>query len=103
MAGKDIIAMTQEELKQLHVVHKALDRLITQAEAADIVGVCLRQAQRIIKKVRLEGDKGIIHKSRGRPSNRALPQRVRDRALKLYKSKNILILAPHLHRKSSLR
>jgi hypothetical protein len=42
MVGKDIIAMTQGELKRLHVIRKALDKLITQVEAADIIGVCLR-------------------------------------------------------------
>jgi len=87
MAGKDIIAMTQEELKRLHVIRKALDKDITQLEAARIIGIGLRQAQRIIRVVRTEGDKGIIHKSRGRPSNRAFPDRVKDRALKLYKEK----------------
>lgn len=87
MAGKDIIAMTQEELKRLHVIHKAEEKAITQAEAADIIGVCLRQVQRIARAVRIEGDKGVIHKGRGRPSNSALPSKVKDKALKLYKEK----------------
>jgi transposase len=87
MAGKDIIAMTQGELKRLHVVHKALDKAITQTEAADIIGVCLRQVQRIVRTVRVEGDKGVIHKGRGRSSNRALPSKIKDKALKLYKEK----------------
>ncbi len=87
MAGRDIIAMTQGELKRLHVVHKALDKSITQAEAAGIIGVCLRQVQRIIRTVRAEGDEGIIHKSRGQASNRALPDKIKSRALKLYNEK----------------
>ncbi len=87
MAGKDIIAMTQEELKRLHVIHKALDKSITQAEAAGIIDVCLRQVQRIVRTVRAEGDEGIIHKSRGRISNRALPEKIKDKALRLYKEK----------------
>ena len=87
MAGKDIIAMTQGELKRLHVIRKALDKSITQAEAAGIIGVCLRQAQRIVKAVKVEGDKGVIHKSRGQSSNRALPDKIKDKALKLYKEK----------------
>ena len=49
MAGKDIIAMTQQELKRLHIIRKALDKSITQVEAANIIGLCLRQAQRIVK------------------------------------------------------
>ena len=87
MVGKDIIAMTQGELKRLHIIRQALDRLITQAEAASIIGVCLRQAQRIVKAVKDQGDKGVIHKSRGQASNRALPNKIKDKALKLYKEK----------------
>jgi hypothetical protein len=87
MAGTEIIAITQEELKRLHLVRKAIDKSITQAEAAGIIGVCLRQAQRIVKTVRIEGDKGVIHKSRGQPSNRALPDKIKDRVLRLYKEK----------------
>jgi transposase len=87
MAGKDIIAMTQEELKRLHVIRKAQDKSITQAEAADIIGVCLRQVQRIVRAVRTQGDKGIINKARGQSSNRALPDKIKGKALKLYKEK----------------
>jgi transposase len=87
MAGEDIIAMTQGELKRLHVIRKALDKLITQAEAAGIIGICLRQAQRIARAVKAQGDKGVIHKSRGQASNRTLPNKIKDKALKLYKEK----------------
>ena len=87
MVGKDIISMTQEELKRLHIVRKALDKSITQAEAAGIIGVCLRQVQRIVRTVRIEGDGGVIHKSRGQDSNRALPDGIKNKVLKLYKEK----------------
>lgn len=87
MAGEDIIAMSQKDLKRLHVIRKAIDRIITQSEAAEIIGVGLRQAQRIAARVKKEGDKGIIHCSRGRSSNRAKPQRIKDKALKLFKEK----------------
>ena len=83
MAGKDIIAMTQGELKRLHIIRKALDKHITQAEAADIIGTCLRQAQRMVRAVRIKGDKGIVHKSRGRPSNRSTPPKIKDKVLNL--------------------
>jgi len=87
MAGKDIIAMTQQELKRLHLIRKAIDKTITQVEAAGIIGVSLRQAQRITRAVRLEGNKGVIHKSRGKPSNRALPDKIKDKVLKLCREK----------------
>jgi len=87
MAGEDIIMMTQGELKKLHIVKKAIDKAITQAEAARIVEITTRQVRRIIKRIRLQGDKGIIHKSRGRPSNRAMPERIKDKPLKLCREK----------------
>ncbi|MDI6758803.1 MAG: helix-turn-helix domain-containing protein [Candidatus Omnitrophota bacterium] len=87
MAGKDIISMTQGELQRLHVVRKALDKTITQAEAADIIGRCSRQVRRIVSRVKREGDSGVIHKSRSQDSNRALSVRIKSKVLKLYKEK----------------
>jgi len=87
MTGDDIIMMRQKDLRRLHVIRKAIDRIITQKKAAEIIGIGLRQAQRVVRQVRIEGDKGIIHKSRGTPSNRAKPDKVKNKALKLFKSK----------------
>lgn len=83
MAGEDIIMMTQGELKKLHVVKKAIDRAITQVEAARILAITTRQVRRITKRILCEGDKGIIHKNRGKPSNRAKPDKIKAKALKL--------------------
>jgi transposase len=87
MAGEGIITMTQEELKRLHIIRKAIDKAITQQDASEIIGVTLRQAQRIVLRVRRDGDSGIINKSRGRPSNRAKPDKLKNRALELFKAK----------------
>ena len=77
MAGKDIIMATQEELRKLHVVRKTIEKNITQNEAAELLGLSDRQIRRIAESIRLEGDEGVIHKLRGRPSNRALPYRIK--------------------------
>jgi len=87
MAEKDIIMATQEELKALHVVRKAIDKVITQKEAGEAIDLTERQVRRKVKRVREEGDKGIIHKSRGEPSNRAKPDKIKQKALNLFKSK----------------
>jgi len=85
MAGKDIIMATQEELKKLHVVRKAIENTITQNEAAEILDLSDRQVRRIASKIRLEGDEGVIHKLRGKASNRALPGK--ERILRLFRAK----------------
>jgi hypothetical protein len=43
--------------------------------------------RRIVKAVRDEGPKGVIHKSRGKPSNRRKPKELRERILSLYREK----------------
>lgn len=86
MAGEDMIMVRQGELKRLHVIQKVLERVIKQVEAAEILLLSSRQIGRIVKRIKIEGDKGIIHKSRGKPSNRRIPAKIRDRVIKLYRT-----------------
>jgi len=85
MAGKDIIMISERELRRLHIIQKVLDKELKQVEAVEILNLTDRQIRRIIKRVRKEGNTGIIHKSRGRTSNRAIPKRVKDKVIKLYR------------------
>ncbi|MBU3958848.1 MAG: ISNCY family transposase, partial [Candidatus Omnitrophica bacterium] len=62
MAGKDIIMATQEELKRLNVIHKVLDKSITQTEAAGVLDLTDRHIRRMAARITKEGDKGIVHK-----------------------------------------
>jgi len=87
MAGKDIIMIIPEELKRLHIIQKILDKKLKQVEAAKILDLTDRQVRRIVKRVKKEGDKGIIHKLRGKPSYRIIPQKTKEKALKLCRGK----------------
>ena len=87
MAGEDMVIMSQGELKRLHVIRKAIDRTITQADAATSADLCERQIRRIVARVKQEGDKGIVHRLRGRLSNAAKSGAVKDKVLKLFKDK----------------
>jgi len=87
MAGKDIFEMSQRELKRLHIVRKAIDREIKQTEAAGILCLSARQMRRLIRRVRQEGDKGILHKARGKESNRRISKEVKEAAIELYRKK----------------
>lgn len=86
MAREDIIMARPKELKHLHVVRKVLDKEMTQREASEILSLSSRQIRRIVKRVRGEGDKGVIHRSRGRASNRRIPDEIRDKVIQLYRS-----------------
>ena len=85
MAGKRIIMATQEELRRLHVIEKVLEERLKQVEAAEILSLSSRQIRRMVKRVKREGQRGIVHRSRGRPSNRKLPDQLKDKVIKLYR------------------
>ncbi|MDO9464065.1 MAG: ISNCY family transposase [bacterium] len=87
MAERDIIMASQRELKRLHVIRKVLDKELKQVEAKDVLNLSERQIRRIVKTVRREGDKGIVHKSRGKPSNAAISKKIKSMVIGLYKEK----------------
>ena len=87
MAEGDIIAMSQKELKRLHVIHKVVEGSLTQVRAAEIISLSERQIRRIVKRIGAEGDKGIQHRSRGKESNRKAPKGLIERVTRLYRAK----------------
>ena len=87
MAGKDIIMLSQEELRRLHIIKKTLEKKIRQKDAAEMLLLSSRQIRRISKRIEEEGDEAIAHRSRGKPSGRKLPVQIRDRAIKLCRGK----------------
>lgn len=87
MAGKDIIMLSQQELKRLHIIRKALNKELTQSEASKILSLSERQIRRIVSRVRKEGDRGVGHRSRGKPSGRKFPMKLRNQVLSHYKTK----------------
>ena len=83
MTGKDMIAMSQEDLRRLAVIHKAIDKRVTQVEVAGILDLSDRQVRRIIARVSEDGDKGVIHQSRGQPSHNATALKIKKRVINL--------------------
>lgn len=81
MARKDIIVMTPKELKRLHIIHKVQDKKLKQVEAAGILDLSTRQVRRIVKRVKEEGDRGVVHKLRRRRSHRSIAERTKERVL----------------------
>src|SRR4030042_98536 len=85
MAGEDIIPVNQRELKRLYIIRRGLDKQLKQIEVAERLNLSTRQVRRITKRIRTEGDCGIIHRSRGKPSNRKLPQKLKEKVITLYR------------------
>ena len=81
MAVEEILTMSQKELKRLHVIRKAIEKGITQQGAAELLEIGERQVRRIIQRVRIEADKGVIHRSRGKLSHRATNGTIKKKIL----------------------
>jgi len=84
MQREEFVTVRMKELKRLKVIHEILARRITQRVAAGILGLSVRQIKRIAKRVRTEGQRGIVHRSRGRPSTRRLSDKVKLHVIALY-------------------
>lgn len=85
MAEKDMITMSREEARRLHIIHQALSKKISQTEAALLIDLSDRQIRRMIKRIRKEGDEGICHRSRGTTSNHRIPKKIKEKTLKLFR------------------
>jgi transposase len=81
------LLMSQRERDRLKVIDEVASgeggvRRVTQAQAGELLGLSERQVRRLVKRYREEGDVGLIHRSRGRASNRKTPTRIRQRVVK---------------------
>ncbi len=83
MGQKDIIIMSPEDLRRLNIVNQAIGGMIIQKKAAELIGVSEREVRRLIKRVREEGDTGIIHRSRGKPGHGRIDDEIKDKVLGL--------------------
>jgi hypothetical protein len=76
-----------EELKRYQLMGKVFDKSINQQEVAELLGLSDRQVRRIVRRVRAEGERGVIHRLRGRRGCRRIADAVRSRILGLYRER----------------
>lgn len=83
----DIMVMRQSELKRLELVKRTIAKQLTQLEVSKFLGLSLRQVKRIVKRVRIQGDKGVIHELRGKVSYRRISDVIKAKVLRVYGSR----------------
>ena len=81
------LEMNQRDRDRMKVISQVFSRLLSLRHASEVLGLSYRQASRLLSRYRLEGDRGLMHRSRGRPSNRRISDDVRKRAVDLLKAK----------------
>lgn len=79
--------MSHRETTRLEVMQRLKDKRLTQKEAAQMLGVSLRQVKRLWQAYRKKGVKGLLSQRRGQPSNNRLDAAVAQQALDLIKEK----------------
>jgi transposase len=77
--------MNEEEIRRAGVLKRVKAGELTQVEAAEVLGLSYRQAKRLYRRYGIEGSEGLVHRSAGKPSNRARPAKERRRILGLVK------------------
>jgi len=75
--------MSQKELDKYEVIQRSLRKEITVQKAAELLRLSERQIYRLRAKVKEKGAQGLIHGNRGKPSNRRMPERERQKIVKL--------------------
>lgn len=78
--------MIPKELKRLTVMEALVSRSINQKDAAEQLGLGVRQIKRLLKGYRKNGPAALVSKRRGHPSNRRLPEPVQNHALELVRN-----------------
>lgn len=78
---KDIIAMSKRELKRLSILHKAMEKRLTQIKAAEMLDLSDRQIRRIIRRIEAGGDPAIVHGNRGKKSPFKLPVQYEEKIM----------------------
>ncbi|MDP2323719.1 MAG: helix-turn-helix domain-containing protein [Gammaproteobacteria bacterium] len=53
-----------------------------QVQAGALLGLTPRHIRRLITRVAQEGDHGLVHRERDKPSNRRIPETVKAKGLK---------------------
>ena len=79
------LAMSQKERVYLVMMSRVEEKAVTIKEAAEVMGISYRQGRRIYRRYVSEGDQGLIHRNRGRPSNRSKSCELKGMVLALYR------------------
>jgi hypothetical protein len=87
MRQQEMLVLSKEDRDRLKVLHDAEKGHITQREAGRQLGIGERWVRKLLARKRKEGDGGVVHRLRGRPSNRKVGEKEQQRAVKLVGAK----------------
>lgn len=87
MKEEGVIQVKTKELKRLKVIEQVIEKKIKQKQAGALLRLSVRQIRRLIQQVRKDGLKGLIHKLRGKISNRRYDEKHKEKVMALCRKK----------------
>lgn len=84
--GGHLLMSVKERIRKV-VFEGVKEGRLSIREASRRLGISYRQGKRIYRRFREKGDAGLVHRGRGRPSNRSTPCSLKDRAVARYRER----------------
>jgi hypothetical protein len=81
------LLMSAKERRQLVAFGRVVSREWSLREACDCLGISYRQASRMLARFKADGDAGLAHRSRGKPSTNRAPDATKQAILDLYRDR----------------
>ena len=76
--------LNERETEKLIAIKKVFVGEYTKKEASSSLGLTIRQIDRLLNKLKDEGEKGFVHKNRGKESKRKISDKIKKEVVDLY-------------------
>ena len=83
----ETLTMSRKERRRMELCWRVKRGELTLSKAAELAHLSYRQAKRVYRRYREESDRGLVHRLRGRPSNRTSDPGKREQALSVYRER----------------
>jgi DNA-binding Lrp family transcriptional regulator len=80
------LSMSRADRDRLKVLHEVEKGQLTQKQGGEQLGLSERWVRKLRARMEKEGDEGILHRLRGRTSNRKIEEKTRQKAVELVKA-----------------
>ncbi len=79
-----MISLSEKEEEKYNVIQKVVSGEYTKEKAVELLGIGIRQINRLIIKFKKDGKEGFIHKNKGKESKRKIPTEIKEEIINLY-------------------
>jgi transposase len=79
----DYVTMSHQEIKRYDIIKRLINKDLNGSEAAGLMGLSVRHTKRLKARVKKKGAAGLVHANRGKPSNRKVPDKEKQKIIKL--------------------